>query len=102
MKTILKNIIINKNDNYNDLINILFWILFFGKNNLKYILAIIFIIEDLNNIVLLILLLIFPILKFTFIGVKNIKEFKTSALKRTNFLVIITLISNKLNKFSFL
>jgi len=93
MNTILKNLIINKNDNYNDLINITFWILFFVKNNLKFILTIFFIIEDIPNIILLIFLLIFPTIKFILIGVKNIKIFRKSVLKRTNFLVIITFIS---------
>lgn len=100
MKSILKNILIDKNDNYNDLINILFWTLFFGKNNLKYVLTILFIILDLWNVVLFVLLLIFPIIKLIAIGLKNIKKFKSSALRRTNFIFIICSISKNLITFN--
>ncbi len=96
MRAILENILINKNDsNYNDFINITFWLLFYGKNNLKFVLSIFLIIENYKNIIFLLFQLVFTMIKFLLVGIKNIKLFNKSALKRTNFLIMMAIISKK-------
>lgn len=93
MKKVLQNILVKKNEDYCDIINITFWVIFFAKNNIKYIIAFFFLFENLKNISLLLIFLIIPILKYILIGINNINNFKKTALKRTNFLVVVALIS---------
>jgi hypothetical protein len=93
MEKFIEKTLFHKIENHCEIINIIFWSLFVIKNNLKFIVAFFLTFQTIKNIYIPLILLIFPSIKFIYIGIKNFEKFKQTPLKARNFQIAIIIIS---------
>lgn len=91
MHALFTNVFFNKDKEFDDCINICFWILIITKNVLKW-LFVFYVVEN-HQAILIGTLLITPCLKFLIIGIKSISHFKTK-FRACVFITFIIVESN--------
>ena len=75
MHALFSNVFFNKDNEFDDCINICFWIMLMTNNVLKWLFA--FYVVEVYRPLLFAILLITPCLKLLFIGIKCVLQFKT-------------------------
>ncbi len=74
MHALFTNVFFNKDKDFDDCINISFWIILITKNVLKWLFA--FYVVENHQAILFVILLLTPSLKLILIGVKSIIHFR--------------------------
>ncbi len=74
MHALFTNVFFNKDNEFDDCINICFWIILITKNVLKWLFA--FCVVENHQAILFLILLLTPLLKLIIIGVKSIIHFR--------------------------
>jgi len=86
MHALFSNIFFNKDKQFDDCVNICYWIVLITKNVLKWLFV--FYVVESYKALLIAILLFSPVVKFVLIGLKNLKHFREK-FRRSVFIVFM-------------
>ena len=93
MHSLFTNVFFKKEKEFDDCINITFWIVLITKNILKWLFA--FLVVEINKTLLIVILFVPPLLKIIIVGLRSLLNFKNK-FRRFSFIIFMLVESNYL------